>query len=327
MLKLGLFGGVLTAALGVAPLLSAHGPAHTPTLTTLVSFDPAASALPESITADERGNLYNSLITGAIVRTRPGGASTVVATIPLPTGALAAGIKVGPDGFLYVASGSLSADPPGAFVWKVSAKTGSVSVFATLPAEGFPNDLAFDDRGNLYVTDTFLGIVWKLDQRGTPSVFLDDPLLDGNPDEPALGFHTLGVNGIAFDEKEKNLYVSNLDFGTVFRVPLGKRRKPELQLFAVDERLKGIDGIAFDAKGTLYGIIDSQNSIATIDRHGDVSLLVSGAPLDGPSSLVFGTGRFDQRTLYVTNFSLLSGAAGTPSILSLPVKVGGLPLP
>lgn len=52
------------------------------------------------------------------------------------------------------------------------------------------------------------------------SVWLQHPLLDGNPAAPVLGFHSVGVDGIAFDEDKDNLYLGNLDYGRIVRVPV-----------------------------------------------------------------------------------------------------------
>ena len=43
---------------------------------------------------------------------------STLATLPVPLGVLAAELKFGDDGYLYVATGSLSPIPPAAFVWR-----------------------------------------------------------------------------------------------------------------------------------------------------------------------------------------------------------------
>ena len=99
------------------------------------------------------------------------------------------GLKVGPDDCVYAASTSLS-EIAGAFVWRACAP-GSAEIFAELDHGGAPNDLAFDDAQNLYVTDPVLGRVWKIAPSGTSEVFVDGPLLEGNPEDPALLFRAL----------------------------------------------------------------------------------------------------------------------------------------
>jgi len=281
--------------------------------------------IPESVTTDERGNLYVSV--GNTLRRRvPGGVFEVFATLPLPINAL--GVKVGPDGCVYTASTSLS-EVPGAFVWRVCSAD-SVEVFAELDQSGAPNDLAFDDCGNLFVTDPLLARIWKVDRSGDPQVFVQDPLLAGTPDDPALVFRAVGVNGIAFDKQQRFLYVSNTDRGSILRVNL-RSRKPALSLFAQDSRLRGADGIAFDREETLWVAVNALDSLVTVDDRGQVRRRAQGGLLDGPSSVVFGASKRDRDQLYLMSsaFSRTLGfQAGTPhpALLRMRAVAPGLPL-
>src|SRR5262249_10153438 len=148
-------------------------------------------------------------------RITPDHTLTQIATITTPTGGQLTGIKVGPDGLLYITSASFTAEPPAALIWRVNPRSGAVSQFATLPADGFPNDLVFDTDGNLLVSDPFVAVIWKVDRRGNSSVWLSDPLLEGNPVAPAIALHEFGVDGLAFDAQKRDLYIGNLDFGRV----------------------------------------------------------------------------------------------------------------
>ncbi len=281
--------------------------------------------IPESVTTDDAGNLYVSV--GNTVQMRPpGGAFSVLGTLPLPIAAL--GVKVGPDGCVYNASTSLSATP-GAFVWRLCSD--SVEAFAELDHDGAPNDLAFDDDGSLFVTDPLLGQIWQVDHAGNASVFLQHPLLSGDPANPALIFRQIGVNGIAFDKHHRHLYVSNTDRGTVLRIDM-RATTPVPVVFAADARLRGADGIAFDQSGDLFVAVNKSDTLAAIDKRGRVRLLESGAPRDAPSSLAFGATRRDKHQLYSTSsaFSRTLGLQlGTPApaLLTLRIATPGLPLP
>jgi sugar lactone lactonase YvrE len=282
--------------------------------------------IPESVTTDDDGNLYVSV--GNTVQVRaPGGAFNVFGTLPLPIAAL--GVKVGPDGCVYNASTSLSATP-GAFVWRL-CEAGSVEAFAELDQAGAPNDLAFDTDGSLFVTDPLLGEIWKIDEDGNAAVFLQHALLAGNPADPALVFRQVGVNGIAFDKHHRNLYVSNTDQGTIVRIDMHATMRTPV-VFAKDARLRGADGIAFDASGTLFVAVNATDSLASVDARGRVHVLASGSPLDAPSSVVFGPTHGDKHTLYALSsaFSRTLGfQPGTPApaLLTLRVARLGLPLP
>jgi sugar lactone lactonase YvrE len=293
---------------------------------TLLQSFVSGQDIPESITTDEQGNLYVSV--GNTVQARqPGGSFGVFATLPLPIAAL--GVKVGPDGCVYNASTSLSA-VPGAFVWRLCG-AGSVEAFAELDQTGAPNDLAFDDDGSLFVTDPLLGQIWRVAEDGSAEVFLQHPLLAGNPADPALIFRQIGVNGIAFDHQHRFLYVSNTDAGSVLRIDMSDAT-PEPVVFVQSARLRGADGIAFDKSGNLLVAVNAQDALVSLDKRGRITTLASGGLLDAPSSVVFGATRQSKHTLYLTSsaFSRTLGLQpGTPqpAALTLRADTPGLPLP
>jgi sugar lactone lactonase YvrE len=332
LLGLCLANALPASAAPASPACEELGPpiAEPPVPQQIVTFDPAIAELPESMTADSHGNLFVSTIGGFVREIRPDHSVVPIATIPLPTGGLLTGIKLGPDGLLYVGSASFTADPPAAFVWRVNPRSGEVEKFATLAAEGFPNELLFDDEGNLLVADPFLGLIWQIDRRGQPSVWFSDPLLVGDPTAPAFGVHDFGVDGLAFDANKKDLYIGNVDFGRILILSPSGHHGLHLSVLVEDPALKGVDGIALDRSGTLFAAVNTQDRLATVDRRGRVRILAEGAPLDGPSSFAFGTGRQDRHTLYIANFAInrfLAGEPANPGVLSLPVEVPGLPLP
>src|SRR6185295_7002997 len=67
-----------------------------PVLQQVASFDPALGQLPESMTADDHGNLFVSTVGGAVFQIAPDHTVTQVATVVLPSGGQLTGIKVGP---------------------------------------------------------------------------------------------------------------------------------------------------------------------------------------------------------------------------------------
>jgi sugar lactone lactonase YvrE len=323
----------LSVVLGVGALVAAAPPGTPQQPTVVLNFDPAQGQLPESITSDPNGNIYASNVSGAIQKIDPQtGTFTTVATVTpfLPSGAQTTGIKVGPDGLIYVMSSSFSPTPAGAFMWRVSPTTGAVEKFATFDPTGFPNDLVFQDDGSIIVTEPFLAKLWKVDTAGNVSVFLESPLFAGNPAAPAFPGLPFGVDGIAWgDHNKRTLIVSTLDFGRVMSITMDCEGTPSIQIIAEDPALKGVDGIAVDSRGTVWCAVNTQNRIATVDRRGGISVISEGSPLDGPSSFAFGTANGDKKTLYISNFaigSVLSGQPAHPGILSIPAPVPGLPL-
>lgn len=321
---------IAAAALTTLISLTAFRSDAAPCLTVVAPLDPSIGQLPESITIDDDDNVFLSMA-NAIWRVPAGQhAPELFATLPIPADGItfALGLKFGPDGALYAGSGSFNPANDAAHVWRISP-TGAVSAYVDLDPTGFPNDLAWDDDGNLFVTDPFLGRIYKIDDQRNIDVWADDPLLDGNGS--VFGIASFGVDGIAFDKNKKNLYVTNLDYGEILRIPVqrhGDAGDPEV--YAGDARLTGADGIAFDKNGNLYVAVNAQNQIAVVDRGGDVSVVAQGGPLDGPSSLVFGTHGNAKKTVYISSFAIgaaLTGGVPHPALLEMDVKHGGLSLP
>lgn len=327
-------GRICTAgivALFLASLVPGVAAAKKGGLSTVAAFNPALGELPESITIDDDGNLYATM--GARVKKiTPEGQISVFATLPLPPGVLSAGLKFGDDGDLYVATGAITPDPPVAFVFRIDPN-GVAEVFATLDPTGYPNDLAFDDNGELFVTDPLHGLIWKVDHDGVPDVWLADPAFEGNEEDPFLILSDFGIDGIAFDKGKNSLFVGNLDYGTILRVPIGGDGEPgEVELWVDDfDTLAGADGLAFDDKGTLFVAVNGQDRLVAIDKHRNVEIIAEGGLLDAPSALVFGVTKEHKKTLYVSSFAItrvLGIYPGTPhpALLQLPVKHRGLPL-
>ncbi len=320
-------GIVIASAFGLLPDVAA---AATPTV--FKSLDPAQGQLPESITTDEDGNIYLSM-SNVIGKITPSGQLSTFATIPIPDGAVLSGLKFDEDGNLFAGSAGFTPQPAAAFIWRISTK-GKVTKYATLDPNGFPNDLAFDDDGALYVTDPFLGQIWKIDDCGGPEVWLKDPLLDPNVEDPYLVIAPFGVDGIAFDKNQKNLYVGNLDYGRILKIEVDKHGEPEdIDVFYENINLiGGVDGIAFDKKENLFLAIHGQDRIVSLDKKAKPTVVASGAPLQQPSSLVFGVTKQDKKTLYISNFSILAfygikPGPPKPALLKLSVSNEGLDLP
>jgi sugar lactone lactonase YvrE len=300
-------------------------------VTVLQAFNPALGQLPESITTDDDGNLYFSM-GGTLQKYTTDHRLVTVAQLPIPVeqGAATLGVKVGPDGYVYVVSASFNPALSAAAVWRVSPTDGQASLFVSLPQESIPNDLVFDAQGNLYLTDSAQGQIWKVDPDGNAEVWFADPLLLGNPQAPIAG-SPLGANGIAFDRFRRHLYVVNTDYGRVVRIGFRHGQPKGIQIVTSSSLLVGADGIAFDALGDLYVAVNASDRIAVVSPIGAVFVLAEGGPLDAPSSLAFGAGRFDRHALYLTNFAILrfNGVKpGTPqpSLAAMPVLIPGLAL-
>lgn len=183
----------------------------------------------------------------------------------------------GPDGKLYVVE-------PFVGVIRMDLNPGNTqSVYAAFTPAGpsLLNDLAFDDAGNLYVTDSFAATIFRIPPGGgTPTVWFTDPRLAGDANVP------FGVNGIRMDENYENVYVSvtaengTLD-GVIYRLPLASPTAANLDEFYrypffPTFQLAGPDGIAFGRSGKLYVALAGTSQISVLRPDGTEEARYSG---------------------------------------------------
>lgn len=76
----------------------------------------------------------------------------------------------------------------------------------------FANDVAVDNKGNAYVTDSFQGIIYKVEPDGEAGIFYEDSAFDPMPGG-------IGFNGIDFDPRGF-LLVSHMETNRILAFPL-----------------------------------------------------------------------------------------------------------
>lgn len=176
-----------------------------------------------------------------------------------------------------------------------------------LPA--LPNDLAFDDAGNLYVTDSLQATIWKVPAGGgVPQVWFQDSRLNSP---------YVGVNGIRLSPDRSRVYFTvTLDFlgvGHVYSLPLVDA--PQAADLVEHRRYfgGGPDGIAFGASGRLYVVlaVPGSNGLSVLNPDGSEFARIGNPPLspikpfDSPANLAFdGLGN-----ALVTNHAFATGLA------------------
>jgi sugar lactone lactonase YvrE len=276
-----------------------------------------AGSFPESL-AVRGGSLYVSLgFAGEVMRVSPTGVQTVYATgLPIGQGLLT-GLAFDQAGNLYVAAATFSSDPaPG--VYLIPAGGGSFSRVLTLPAESFPNGLAFH-HGQLYVSDSSLGAIWKLQPGGaTPTApWYENALL-----APMKG---IGANGIAFDAAGNHLYVAVADSGRIVRLNLSNNGSVSSTTVVTEQQqLRSADGICFDTAGKLYVAVNDTNRLVRVDvSNGSLTSLADRSDgLSYPTQPAFDTSP-ESTTLDLTNGAFSNGVA---DIEAFNVGATGLPL-
>ena len=193
-------------------------------------------------------------------------------------------------------------------VLRVDPHSGAASVFSAIPGGGL-NALAFDGAGNVYVSDSGRGIVWRTGPAGGPAVeWVNDDLLRTG------GFPPFGANGMDFNRAETALFVANTGNDQVIRIPVtaGAPGAPEVFVNSVN----GADGLIVDEHDNLWICANQANEVVVVDRTGraiaklgDFDGLRRGAPegLLFPASLARHGG-----WIYVTNLSLDLRLFGLP---------------
>ena len=130
----------------------------------------------------------------------------------------------------------------------------------------FANDIAVDAQGNAYVTDSFSGIIYKVDATtNVASVFLESPQFVA----PA---GTFGLNGIVF-HPDGYLLVAKSDEGKLFKIPLAA--PSTFTTVATTQNLTAADGLLLQDNNTLQVVCNAQAKVfrlATTNGFGAATL-------------------------------------------------------
>jgi len=276
-------------------------------LAVLPDVAPGQPSSVEGLTVGPDGNIYvpsfgfntTGALSGnaALFVIRPDGALVRKVTIANSSPHML-GLRFNPvNGFLLVL------DFGAGKVLHVDPVTGASSVFMTPTVAGAGlNALTFDKLGNVYVSDSFNGIIWKTGPNGgTPTIWSNSPLLG-----PGTGLTPpFGANGVEFNNAGTVMYVANTAFHQIIQIPVN----PNGSAGAASIFITGInapDGIAIDKHDNLWVCANQEDDIIVLDRTGKVIAKLgdfNGISERGvvrgllfPASLAFS---LDRKTLYV----------------------------
>src|SRR5260370_22911948 len=159
--------GALVAA-GVFAFLSTTALASDSPVRVLTTAFPN---LPESIAIDRTGTTYLSFpFAREGVKVAPGGSLSAVGTVP----GIPLGVRLDAEGNVFIAVIQINPEM-GKGIWEVPASGGSA--FQVASGVGVWNGMAFDHRGNLYVSDTAGGAIWRLAKNGDFTMWARSALL------------------------------------------------------------------------------------------------------------------------------------------------------
>jgi sugar lactone lactonase YvrE len=215
-----------------------------------------------------------------------------------------------------------------------------ISVYATYPSGGGPEDLAFFKDGTLFASDSNLGAVYSIPPGGgkvNTVIPASNPLISS----PVEG---LSPNGLVFSQDWHTLYVANTysdsisafsvndegqvtDSGHLFAQNLNDDLEeyptgfsalvlPDTKIGAsASTPLNGPDGLALDSKGRIWVASNLGDNLTVLDSAGKVvttfgtSAVTQGGLLNQPSGMTF-----VGDTVYCSNLGIFTGLAGTPNI-------------
>lgn len=288
-LRLGVLAVGATLALSACAAAPADRPStpisvfsHVSAVTTIVDLDLAAGQLPENITDAGDSVAVTFAASRQIATVSPTGEIEILGTLPDPAGggvatpvlgfALATGLAVA-DGSYYVLYATGEADTTG--LW--SLDDGTFELVAALPAAALPNGLTYDaDHGRFFAADSALGVIYSIDLGGTVETWSADAGL------AAAGF--LGANGVQLHDGD--LYVSNLDAGTILRIDIADDGSAgELAVGA--DGLPGIDDFAFTGRGDqIIATLNPSSEVVLVDDGERTTVLTDEDGLTNPTSVL-----------------------------------------
>jgi len=304
---------VLSLLISLLPL-----PAHAWTRSPATRFAtlPPGEAHPEGITVDHDGNVYVT----TFAANKASGPGTLF--VFSPSGKLLRQVSVAGSSQLLLdlafhpTTGVLLViDFGNARVLSVNPFTGASTVFMTVSGVAGLNVLTFDNAGNVYVSDSFQGIIWMTGPAGgAGAMWVSSPLLT------TTGVPPFGANGLAFNKHRTAMFVANTGNDTVVKIPVSGSPLVAGTPGVFVNSINGADGLIIDEDDNIWVAANQADEIVVIEptkgrviaKLGDFNGIgPDGAPngLLFPASIVF-RGNF----VFVTNLSLDLGAAlGDPA--------------
>ncbi len=265
----------------------------------------------EGIAISPRGNIYLAMNnSGDVYKLDRYGTLTHIADLVANLDdAYLLGLQVDAQESLYVVIVAWN-DASMNGIWRIR-ESGEIEHLMWCPPEHWPNNITFDEAGNLFMTDPRLGSIWRLDKDGSSGMWLQDPILLGD---------VFGANGINY--RNHSLWVLNSDRGRIVRIPINRDDSPgQPETFVESPLLYGADGGAFDVRSNMYIGVNYQGTLVRVSPRGKIDILVTQEEFNGftlVTNPMFGFGR-NCSMLYITGMN--------PHVVKVDVGVPGMPLP
>jgi DNA-binding beta-propeller fold protein YncE len=168
-----------------------------------------------------------------------------------------------------------------------------------------PNALTFDRHGNLYVSDSFQGAIFRIDHPHKCATPCEVAKVKHDGLLATAGFPPFGANGLALTRDGNKLFIANTGDDRILRLDLETENK-DISVWA--ESINGADGIAVH-RGRLFVAANQADEVLILNENGRVIAKLGdflGIRRDGsargllfPASLVI----VDDK-IFVTNLAL-----------------------
>jgi DNA-binding beta-propeller fold protein YncE len=196
-------------------------------------------------------------------------------------------------------------------VLNVNPMTGDSTQFTKVNSAAGLNALTFDKAGNVYISDSFQGVIWKTPPTGGRATKWASSILLTTTGKPPFG-----ANGIAFNKDQSAMFVANTGDDTIVKIPAAGGVETAV---VFTNSIDGADGLIIDEDDNIWVCANQADEIVVVDKTGkaiaklgDFDGISEGGEPRGflfPASLVF-SGEF----LLVTNLSLDTRLFGFNSV-------------
>lgn len=184
-------------------------------------------------------------------------------------------------------------------------KVNDINLASLYPGKHFINDLAFDDKGNIYITDSYSPVIYKVDAKGIASIFTQSDFFKGED---------VGLNGIVYSPKGF-LLTANGQQGALYKVDINNPKN--VTKVKINNLFPGADGLLWDNQNNLVLIqnkgVDKTFQLNSKDNWQSAEILAATATTDRfqyPTTGVLQSGK-----VYVLNAKLneINDSTKTPS--------------
>jgi len=278
----------------------------------------APETYPEGIAYDSISDVYfvSSARLGNIGKVTTAGIYSTVITDP--TFKSSYGVKIHPDGkrvFACVGDANYSKFSTLETKKKMARlvgidmatgkKTDDINLAHLVPGNHFPNDLTFDVQQNVYITDSFANVIYKVTPGGKASVFADSPMFKTEG---------VGLNGIVYHPSGYLLTINGAT-GTIYKIDLNTPKN--VTKVMTDQFFMNGDGLLLTSNNKLVvvqnGGSDKIYELTSMDNWSSAKLSASTLGADRFTYPSTATKAKDKIWIMNAKFSELTDSTNVPS--------------